>query len=359
MNYLDILNAVLTVEKKCEAVDNIQKRLRSIFDAYLSCITKSSLRSEYSELEEICDTIIQVVKLSEDGRSNMAQEKLYQLYFCGDGLERLRTVDIKEGISLYKMREAETYTQYTKETHNEMYHVPFEFRYKIRGARYSVVGLPVFYLSESVYGCWEEIKRKSLDYSNVALFKPTKTLKFVDMTLPNANHTINEKRVKALPLILASRLKVRHPDSANPPEYIIPQLVMNCVIQTRGNIYAGKNTLVGVRYESIHNNERDLLFTNRQRRNVFVNYAIPPFESKDSGICPVIKSLFRFRANTSWAEIHYTKPKFILSIDTSSSYNGSVFGLIEEKLCMLSSEMLTYNNPIGALTTLLDLPTEI
>ena len=43
MNYLDILNAVLTVEKKCEAVDNIQKRLQSVFEAYLGCISKSSL----------------------------------------------------------------------------------------------------------------------------------------------------------------------------------------------------------------------------------------------------------------------------------------------------------------------------
>lgn len=351
MSYLDILNAVLTAEQKCEAVDNIQKRLQSIYDAYMNCIIKSSLRSEHSELEEICETIIQVVKLTEDGRSNVAQEKLHKLYFCGDGLERLRTVDIKEDISLYKMREAETYTQYTKETHNEMYHVPFEFRYKIRGARYSVVGLPVFYLSESVYGCWEEIKRKNLDYSNVALFKPTKSLKFVDMTLPNANHTINEKRVKALPLILASRLKVRHPDSANPPEYIIPQLVMNCVIQTRGNIYAGKNTLVGVRYESIHNNERDLLFTNRQRRNVFVNYAIPPFESKDSGICPVIKDLFEFWANTSWAEIRFRNPNHVSSKDNPSSYNASVFGLIEERLNLIPPGMLTYTNLIGAQTT--------
>lgn len=351
MSYLDILNAVLTAEQKCEAVDNIQKRLQSIYDAFLNCIIKSSLRSEHSELEEICETIIQVVKLTEDGRSNVALEKLHKLYFCGDGLERLRTVDIKEGISLYKMREAETYTQYTKETHNEMYHVPFEFRYKIRGARYSVVGLPVFYLSESVYGCWEEIKRKNLDYSNVALFKPTKSLKFVDMTLPNANHTINEKRVKALPLILASRLKVRHPDSANPPEYIIPQLVMNCVIQTRGNIYAGKNTLVGVRYESIHNNERDLLFTNRQRRNVFVNYAIPPFESKDSGICPVIKDLFEFWANTSWAEMRFRNPYQFSSKEAPSSYNASVFGLIEERLNLIPPGMLTYTNLIGAQTT--------
>ena len=350
MSYLEVLNAVLSAERKCEAIDNIQKRLQAIFDAYMNVINKSSLRSSLAELEDICDTIVKVVKLSEDGRANVAQEKLFQLYFNDDNIGRLRTVDMQEGISLYKMREAETYTQYTKETYNEMYHVPFELRHKICGARYSVVGLPVFYLSESVYGCWEEIKRKDLDYSNAALFKPTKTLKFVDMSLPNANQSITEKRVKELPLILASRLKVRHLESINPPEYIIPQLVMNCIIQTRGNFYEGHNTLVGVKYESIHNNERDLLFTDRQRRNVFINYAIPPFESKDNGICPVIKDLFKFWANTSWAEMRFRNPNLVSTKDNPSSYNNSVFGLIEERLNLIPPGMLTYTSKKGALT---------
>lgn len=351
MAYKEIITSVIKAEKECESIDDIQKRLRAIFDAFLNSLINSSFRSISEELRGICDTIVKVVKLSEDGRANVAQEELFQLYFSSENINRLRIVDVKKGISLYKMRGAETYTQYTKETYNEMYHVPFEFRYKICGARYSVVGLPVFYLSESIYGCWEEIKRKNLDYSNVALFKPTKTLKFVDMTLPNENHSITEKRVKELPLILASRLKVRHVESINPPEYIIPQLIMNCIIQTREHIYGGTNTLVGVKYESIHNNKRDLLFSNRLRKNLFVNYAIPPFESKDSGICPVIEDLFKFQANTSLAEMRYRNPNLVSSKENPSSYDKSVFGLLEERLDMLSNEMLTYEDWRGALTT--------
>lgn len=350
MNYLDILNAVLTVEKKCEAVDNIQKRLQSIFEAYLGCISKSSINSVQTELEGICDTIIKVVKLSEDGRNNVAQDTLFQLYFNQDNIGRLKTTAVPEGKSLYKMRGADSYTQFTKDSYNEMYHVPFELRYKIGGARYSVVGLPVFYLSESVYGCWEEIKRKNLEFSNAALFKSTKKLKFVDMTLPSKKFSVSERGAKSLPLILASRLKVKHPESANPPEYIIPQLIMNCIIQTRDNYYGDSHTLVGVKYESIHNNERDLIFTERQRKNVFVNYAIPPFESKEKGICPVIKSLFKFWANVSWAEMSYRYPNLVSSKPNPSIYENSIFGLIEERLNLISPEMLTYTNPVGALT---------
>jgi len=350
MTYKEIITSVIKAEKECESIDNIQKRLNSIFDAFLNSLIKSSFSSISEELKDICDTIVNVVKLSEDGRANVAQEELFKLYFSDENINRLRIVDVKKGISLYKMREAETYTQYTKETTNEMYHVPFELRYKICGARYSVVGLPVFYLSESVYGCWEEIKRKDLDYSNAALFKPTKTLKFVDMTLPKENYSITEKRVKELPLILASRLKVRHVESINPPEYIIPQLIMNCIIQTRGHVYEGSNTLVGVKYESIHNNKRDLLFSNRQRKNVFINYAIPPFESKDRGICPVIEDLFKFNANTSLAEMRYINPNLVSSKDNPSIYDQSVFGLLEERLKMLSNEMLQYTNWRGALS---------
>lgn len=350
MNYLEISNAVLTAEKKCEADDNIQKRLRCIFDAYIDCISKSSLNSDQAELEEICDTITKVVKLSEDGRSNVAQDTLFQLYFNQDNIDRLKTTDVPEGKSLYKMRGADSYTQFTKDSYNEMYHVPFELRYKIGGARYSVVGLPVFYLSESVYGCWEEIKRKNLEFSNAALFKSTKKLKFVDMTLPSKKTSVSERGAKSLPLIFASRLKVKHPESANPPEYIIPQLIMNCIIQTRDNYYGDSHTLVGVKYESIHNNERDLIFTERQRKNVFVNYAIPPFESKEKGICPVIKSLFKFWANVSWAEMHYRYPNLVSSKQNPSVYENSIFGLIEERLNLVSPDMLTYTDPIGALT---------
>ena len=351
MNYLEVFNAVLTAERKCEAIENIQKRLHYVFDAYLNCICKSSLCSEQTELEEICDTIIKVIKMSENGRHNKAQDKLFQLYFSQENIGRLKTIDIPEGRPMYKMREADTYTQYTKDTYNEMYHVPFELRYKIRGARYSVVGLPVFYLSESVYGCWEEIKRKNLDYSNAALFKTTKRLKFVDMTFPNKNFSITERGAKALPLLLASRLKVIHPESANPQEYIIPQLIMSCIIQKRGNSYWNSDTLVGVKYKSIYNNERDLMFSEKQKENLFVNYAIPPFESKESGICPDIERLFKFGANVSWAEMKYKNPNLLSSKDNPSIYEKSIFGLIEERLQLLSSEMLTYTHLGGALAT--------
>ena len=115
------------------------------------------------------------------------------------------------------------------------------------------------------------------------------------------------------------------------------------------NVYEGYNTLVGVKYESIHNNERDLIFTEKQQKNVFVNYAIPPFESKEKGICPVIKDLFQFWANTSWAEMRFRNPNLVSSKENPSTYSNPVFGLTEERLNLIPPGALTYTSLKGAL----------
>ena len=68
-------------------------------------------------------------------------------------------------------------------------------------------------------------------------------------------------------------------------------------------------------------------------------------------ICPVIKDPFEFRANTSWAEMRFRNPYQFSSKETPSSYNASVFGLIEERLNLIPPGMLTYTNLFGAQTT--------
>ena len=88
------------------------------------------------------------------------------------------------------MRSANTFAKYTKESSEEMYHIPFELRYKVGNARFNIPGFPIFYLASSVYGCWEEMKRTDLDFANVALFKPTKDLIFLDLSVSNTRFDV-------------------------------------------------------------------------------------------------------------------------------------------------------------------------
>ena len=40
MTYKEIITSVIKAEKECESIDNIQKRLNSIFDAFLNSLIK-------------------------------------------------------------------------------------------------------------------------------------------------------------------------------------------------------------------------------------------------------------------------------------------------------------------------------
>lgn len=221
-----------------------------------------------------------------------------------------------------------------------MYHIPFEERYKVGNERYSVSGLPTLYLSSSVYGSWEESKRADIDFSNVACFKAMKDMYFIDMVLPEDSKTIRE--YDKLPLVIACLLKVAKPNSKFTPEYIIPQLVMDCIITARDSY----PDLCGVRYESNFQNRRDLLYSPQDNKELFINYAIPPFVVRDKGICPKIKEILHLSGITSYAEIKLRNIQNKLVDSNKDPYKNSLFGLLETHLAYLTSidGMLTYHD---------------
>ena len=336
---------------------DVYSRLKNQFDAINTFLQKdccnSNIKLLLPQFKSICDGILSLIELVNLGKRHEACDLLYDLYFSDELKERLRRFELKKDSSLFRMRPADTYTQYTrgrdsKNGEDEMYHLPYELRYKVGNERYSITGLPVFYLSRSVYGCWEEIKRVNIDYSNVALFKNQKPLTFIDMTLPSEKHTLHENSFLSLPLIFACRLKVAHPEGLFIPEYIIPQLVMECLIRRRNGNFINRDVIVGIKYESVYNSERDLLFTQQDRKDVFINYAIPPFESPTTGICPIIKQIFKFWDCTSWAEINYRDPKIIENIN-KSAYDNSVFGIIERRLQIKDPAVETFSSWTGCL----------
>lgn len=340
-------DVVLRLKKQyavlCEFLD------KNYFHSHRMCESKQ-------KLHDICDSIIDVIKKVEAGHRSSAFDLLYELYFNKDKRNRLNMYDTEIGTSFYRMRSADNYTQYTKNTEDGMYHIPFDKRYLIGNERYSLTGFPTFYLSSSIYSCWEECNRCNLDFSNVALFKNSDKLLFLDMLLPKPNSSIQDKTLFGIPLILASRLKVAHDKGKFVPEYIIPQLLMECVIKSRSE--SESEIITGIRYESTHQSERDLIFDKFYKDDLFLNYAIPPFESSDKGICKRIKELFEFWANTSWAEMQYKDPmiNIVLTKNESNRYDASRFGAMEKFLGRIPPKMLTYRTkskngiPPGALT---------
>ena len=350
--------------KDCSIDDNSENdivlRLKTQYTVLCECLDKNYYSHRACEskqkLNDICDSIIRVIRKVEAGNRSSAFDQLYELYFDKDKRSRLNMCYIETGTPFYRMRSADNYTQYAKNTKDEMYHIPFNKRYLIGNERYSLTGFPTFYLSSSIYSCWEECNRCNLDFSNVALFKNTDKLLFLDMLLPKSNSSVHDNTLLGVPLILASRLKVVHDKGKFVPEYIIPQLLMECVIKSRSE--SESEIITGIRYESIHQSERDLIFDSFYKDGLFLNYAIPPFESSDKGVCKKIKELFEFWANTSWAEMQYKDPMIDVALtkDELNRYGASRFGAMEKFLGRISPGMLTYRTksksgiPSGALT---------
>ena len=133
---------------------------------------------------------------------------------------------------------------------------------------------------------------------------------------------------------------------------------MKCVIKSRKDAKDSKDIIAGIQYKSIYKDERDLIFTEFDRDKIFYNYAIPPYEIKENGICSRIKELFRFWHNTSWSEMIYKNPSIgsVSNPDLKTHYDISQFGRIEYKLNLIAPSILTDKTrrvggiPPGALT---------
>jgi hypothetical protein len=132
--------------------------------------------------------------------------------------------------------------------------------------------------------------------------------------------------------------------------------MMECLIGSRNKGDSINIPIIGVRYESIHKNDAGLLFTEVDKDDIFVNYAIPSFTPLEKGICPKIKELFNLQNSTSWAEITYKHPSSCIITKAKTHYEESKFGVIENFLNLHDRGMLAYHTrnkggiPVGALT---------
>ena len=185
MKFRDVEKSIKELSLIIADSDDIKIRLKAAFDGLIKSIDRygnSSLKDSRALIEKLCDGLLDIVDLLNSNRRQEAHNKLFELYFRGDHSDRLRLCTVNANTCFYKMRSAEKFTQYLKdEGVAGLYHVPFEQRYKIGNDRYGITGFPVFYLSSSTYGCWEELKRPNLEFTNVALFKSTQNMLFIDI----------------------------------------------------------------------------------------------------------------------------------------------------------------------------------
>ena len=246
----------------------------------------------------------------------------------------------------------------------QLFHIPFEERYRVPPHRYSILGLPCLYLSGSLYTCWEEMGRPPLHQLHVAAFwlkKSIKMLHLVDrpsLIRPwvNGNDVVERQNVQRdfldkwisrslvlWPLIASSSVVVRHRDSPFKPEYVIPQMLLQWVRENGdcdGICYSSSNVRVA----------------STEYPPAVWNYAFPAKTSKPAGWCNHLCSLFKMTTPCGWEllraaqagdTVESVSPPFFrieLIEGLEEQYALSEFGETEAKLGNLVSMTRKRNN---------------
>lgn len=227
----------------------------------------------------------------------------------------------------------------------EMYHIPFEMVSKVANMRYSISGFPCLYLGASVYVCWEELHRPQLETCNVSLFKLKQDIRVIDLSFKERQRfftTPKEFLTDCLRVFCSVEVPIEKSNDPFKIEYIIPQLLMQCIVKNYNDTNDHSKSVLGVMYTSVHINDNKKWFNKSTKRtkHLYDNYVFPALRRQAQGISPIIKKIFTEYNNMSFLEFETCYDGPVLgSLD---KYSLSKFGRIENYLKMVSKEMLRY-----------------
>lgn len=156
-----------------------------------------------------------------------------------------------------------------KFTREDMLHIPFHKRDLIKTQRFSIPGVPCLYLGTTSYVCWLEMNKPQDNEFNVSSYKIPGELTILNLVgeqmLINGQasnclmcsdeykiENINALKamIEFFPIICATSYTIRNTDRQFKSEYIISQLVMQCLeeLNINGIAYVSKkvsNGLIG------------------------------------------------------------------------------------------------------------------
>ncbi|MCK5604508.1 hypothetical protein KAR91_21645 [Candidatus Pacearchaeota archaeon] len=262
-------------------INSINSKLIDSIDQYLS----GSAGKAYDEIEQLMEldivknSLVPLKKPLSQYQHNMHQSK-----------------------SLFRVRESDEHLS----ERDGIFHIPFDKRNLVKTQRYSIAGLPCLYLGSSLYVCWQEMGKPSLNKLFLSHFKlndengeinvlnfafSLEALRLQNLALFFDNN-ISEREAKAYlaiwPILLSCSYNAEHPDSSFSIEYVIPNLILQWIGKE-------KETLSGIMYLSTK--------TKQLRNNdIGINFVFPPATDmvKHSGFCPKLNNNFKWSKPISW-----------------------------------------------------------
>lgn len=207
-------------------------------------------------------------------------------------------------------------------------HIPFDKRGIVSTQRFSIAGVPCMYFGATSYVSWLELG-KPADYEfNVSSYKVPGETKVLNLAI--TQHLINGlaafnddwlkdalSLIELFPLIIATSYKVRDNNRSFKSEYIISQLVMQCLplLETEGVAYISKR-----------------VDDDSSNYPICVNLAIPMKKRNDN--------YSEFAKNISLTEpVNYAEYKKVLRFPTYGSRTASFGSVIEQDISCLGKQI--------------------
>ena len=338
----DELLKMVPLEKcgKTDFLEYLQKKLhdyRNLLDNVDEAQQLVGWKQIVKNVDDLLEIIVPSIKHIFEGQHGIAF-KLFskRVIDCG-----FLSLHIKEKQSFYRMR---TFEDKRKANYKELFHIPFSKRGKVSTQRFSVPGFPCLYLSESIYGCWEEMGRPSFDSCMVSRLENTRGFYVVDLRMPQKKYWMQKNlfqrqnyifnMLSKFPLVLSCMVRVNDERASFKPEYIIPQLLLETYNWIGHKTPKDGNYIFGILYTSVQKN-KDFEFPDR----VFDNYAIPVI-SQEGEYCKTLCELFHItdptcdeyeRLKESYGPFWQYNPDDGISRE-EYNYEISAFGCMEERL---------------------------
>lgn len=130
----------------------------------------------------------------------------------------------------------------------DMLHIPFYNRELVSTQRFSIPGVPCLYLGTTSYVCWLEMDKPQDNIFNISSFKLPKDLKILNLAIDTnliknqiqlVNQSSGKKKdnntkllnlmIELMPLVYATSFSIKNTNRKFKSEYIISQLIMQCL----------------------------------------------------------------------------------------------------------------------------------
>lgn len=317
-----------------EALDN---------NEFTSCA--SNKIQTISKVKDCVSTIQDVIQTYLDSCHSEAYSLLKNKIVNPDGTLKIRIISIKptkdQDSYFYRSRKDDG----TIRSFKDMFHVPNHKRGLIKTTRFSTPGYPCLYLGNTIYDCWEEMRRPFFETLYFSGYKVKKEFKVYDLLKPTKEDFESSDLsdlLEQLVYVIACQFTVHNDKDFFKPEYIIPQLILELIITSNRNTTHSDSLPWGIAFTSTHLAD-DFLY----KEDYLKNIAIPVVDTTNE-YCSYLSSLFEISNPINYRYEELKERDSGLCWGTigadeftalKESYDATKMGFLEKRLI----ENATYN----------------